>query len=600
MERMTEAGYSREEVYARMLRNAGEMWGLHSSELEALDPLVRLLLGSMAKEVEKLGNDLHSSDTRIFRRIAQYLMPDARLFAQPAHGVVRLEPAGPQDVTRYDELSFEKQWRNKDDLNRQESMELGFTAVGTYHLDGPQAVCRAMGDGLYAIERLRTPLMAQLGATLAPGEVYLGFAQYTDETRHISLYFDWLSDAARDDHFRTLHKVTAFNMRNEGLHVSRGSHPENAVRDLRTTTDPIAGLEERTRIYYDERFLRIGLDAPLPAGAPPVVEQALAKTPLAQVEDMRWIRLVFPSEFDARQVRESIILDNCVPVVNRRLRTTVYRLHKEFNIKLLETEGWFQGIEKAESSGGQKYAEVPSLDMVDVSPGTYAMRLGTAGRFDQRDGTEFMNHMIDLLREERRSFAAMDAGSTLSDLRSIEQLLERMGKRLSGQEGTSGQRYIMIKPFTAAENAHVYYWTTDGEQANDLPAGTRLMSRNAGLASSGGITLVSTTVGARNELDPKETVQLYKSMVLSRGVILTRQDIIEHCKYAGSSELEDVTVEEGVMVSPDHARGLIRCLDVRLKFLPNRTDPQTMERVRRRITADLSASAGSSLPIRVI
>ena len=594
-----ETGYSKEEVYARMLRNAGEMWGLHASELEALDPVVRLLLGAMAKEVEKLGNDLHSSDTRIFRRIAHYLMPDARLFAQPAHGVVRLEPADAQEVTRYDELSYEKQWRNKEDLNRQESIDLGFTAVGTYKMDGLIVACRAQGDGLFGIERMRTPQLAQLGTSLAPGEVYLGFLGGGEEARTVSLYFDWLSDPLRDRHFGALHKVTAFNMRNESLRVSPGLHPEGVSRDLRTTTDPIAGLEERTRIYYDERFLGVTSSGPLPAGAPPVIEQAIAKTNLAQAGDLRWIRLVFPSEFEARHVRDAIILDNCVPVVNRRLQKTVYRLHKEFNIKRLDVDGWFQGVEKAESSAGQKYAEVPSLDIVDVSPGTYAMRLGTAGRFDQRDGMEYMNHMIDLLREERRSFAAMDASSTLSDLRAIEQVLEKLDKRLQAPDGVSGQRYILIKPYTATENAHVYYWTTDGEIADNLPAGTLMRSKNSGLAMSGNVTLVSTTVGARNELDAKETVQLYKSMVLSRGVILTRQDIIEHCRFAGASELEDVTVEEGVMVSPEHGRGLVRCLDVRLKFLPHRTQPEVMERVRRRITADLSASAGSSLPIRV-
>ena len=594
-----ETGYSKEEVYGRLLRNAGEMWGLHASELEGIDPLVRLLLGAMAKEVEKLGNDLHSSDTRIFRRIAQYLLPDAKLYAQPAHGVVRLEPAGPQEITRYDELGYEKQWKNKDNLNRQESLELGFTSVGTYHTDGMQVVCRAQGGELHGIERLRTPVLAQLGVALAPGEVYLGLLGCTDEARTASLYFDWLSDPLRDSHFRSLHKITAFNMRNEGLPVAPGLHPEDPVLDLRTTTNAIAGLEERTRIYYDERFLRVAFGSTLPMGAPPVIEQAVAKTNLAQLGELRWLRLVFPSEFDPRSVRDAVILDNCVPVVNRRLQKVVYRLHKEFNIKRLDIEGFFQGIEKSESSSGQKYAEVPSLDMVEVSPGTYTMRLGTAGRFDQRDGTEFMNHMLDLLKEERRSFAAMDASSTLSDLRSIEQVLEKLGKRMRGPEGGTGQRYIMLKPFSGSENAHVYYWTTDGEMASNLPAGTLLKCKHSGLSTSGLVTLVSTTVGARNELTPKETVQLYKSMILSRGVILTKQDIIEHCKYVGSSDLESVTVEEGVMVSHDHGKGLIRCLEVRLRFLPGRNDPENTERVRRRITADLSASAGSSMPIRV-
>ncbi|HNK69876.1 MAG TPA: hypothetical protein PKH36_14215, partial [Flavobacteriales bacterium] len=253
----------------------------------------------------------------------------------------------------------------------------------------------------------------------------------------------------------------------------------------------------------------------------------------------------------------------------------------------------------AESGSGQKYAEVPSLDMSEVTPGTYTMRQGTAGRFDDRDGTEFMNHMLDLLDEERRSFAAMDVNTTVSELRTIEQVLEKLGRRVQASGTGEGQRYIMIKPFTSSENAHVYFWTTDGEMADGLPVGTRFNCRNAGLSSTGQVTLVSTTTGARNELSPKETVQLYRSMILSRGVLLSRQDIVEHCRYVGSSDIESVTVEEGVMASPDHGRGLLRCLDVNLKFLPGRNDPEIVERVKRRITADLAASAGSSMPIRV-
>lgn len=594
-----ETGYSKEEVYARMLRNAGDMWGMHTSELEGIDPLVRLLLGAMAKEVEKLGNDLHSSDTRIFRRIAQYLLPDARLYAQPAHGVLRLDPAGPQDITRYDELSFEKQWRNKEDMNREGSIDLGFTATGTHALDGLRVVCRAQGTGLLGVERLRTPELATLGAALAPGEIYLGLTGPTADARLLTLYFDWINDPQRDSWFNSLHKITAFDMANTGLAVGRGANYEEPVRDLRRTTNAIAGIEERTRLYYSERFLRIAFNAPLPAGAPPVIEQALARTNLAGLEDIRWVRLVFPSEFGPREVREALILDNCVPVVNRRLQRTVFRLHREFNIKRLDMEGFFQGIEKAESGAGQDYAEVPSLDMSEVSPGTYTMRQGTAGRFDERDGMEFMNHMLDLLRDERRSFAAMDVNTTVSELRAIEQVLEKLGRRLQGPASGGGQRYIMIKPFTSSENAHVFYWTTDGEMADGLPAGTQLACKNAGLSATGQVTLVSTTTGARNELTPKETVQLYRSMILSRGVILTRQDIIEHCRYVGSSDIESVTVEEGVMVSPDHGRGLMRCLDVRLKFLPGRNSPENTERVRRRITVDLAASAGSSVPIRV-
>lgn len=591
-------GFSKEEVHARLLRTAAEMWGLHPSQFEAIDPMARMLLGATAKEIEKIGNELHDSDTRIFNRIAQYLLPDVMLRAEPAHGVVKLAPMGPQQVTRYEEMAFERSVRNRENLNKIETRELGFSAAGDHALTGARIAFRVHGTELCAVEGLRLRDLAEIRSACGPGVIYLGLAGATEAVGEVTLYFDWLNDPARDRCHQALAKITAQDIHGASLSIAPGLGGDASVRDARRLIDPSAGIEERVRAYYDDRFVRIHVPA-LPIGSPPGVEQAFAQARIAGVEDIRWLRLDLPSDLSAQQVREALVLDNCVPVLNRSLGKAIFRLQKDLNIKRLETDGFFLQLEKAESGSGKRYAEVPSLDLVDVSRGSYTLRFGVAGRFDARDGSQLLDHVLDLLKEEKRAFSAMDVASTTTDLKTIEQTIEKVRKRIGGQLEQSDRPYITLKPFEESETAHVYYWTTDGVAANNIPVGSPIRCKHPALAPSGSALLVSSAVGAKDARTPKELVQRYKAAVLSRGTIVTRQDIIEHCKAVCGVDLEHVAVMDGVTLSPDPGKGLMRCLEVVLTFRPFGADGPDTDELRKRIRADLNTSAGLSLPVRV-
>jgi len=313
--------------------------------------------------------------------------------------------------------------------------------------------------------------------------------------------------------------------------------------------------------------------------------------------NLRWLRLDFPTDIGQELLKDAQILDNCAPVINRRLEKAIHRLQHDLNIKRLDARGAFLGMEKAESNKGQVYAKVPSTEQVDSTPGSFTIRYGATARFDERDGSQLIQHAIDQIREESRAFASMDLASTVSDLRSVAQALSRIERRLQESSVGTAQTYVALRPFEETETAHLHYWTTDGEAANGIPAGTILRSSQQSLSPRSGIRLVTSTVGAREQRSQKEMVQQYRAVVLARGRIVTRRDIMEHCRTVCGSRLKDVSVEDGITLSPAPQKGLVRCLEVVLSFDGKAYPAEEMNYLRERLRSELNAASALSLPI---
>jgi len=294
------------------------------------------------------------------------------------------------------------------------------------------------------------------------------------------------------------------------------------------------------------------------------------------------------------------VLDNCAPVINRKLVKVILRLQQELNIKLLDHEGAFIGMEKVENGHAQDYSRVPTADQVESIPGSYSIRQEATGRFDERDAALLLKHVLDEVREEKQAFTAMDVTSTAADLRVIEQSIERIERRMSGQSITADRTYLSMHPFTARETVHVHYWSCDGEASNAIARSGQLQCKNPGTSYNGVARFVTKVKGAREGRSLKERIQQYRSIVLGRGRIVTRRDIVEHCKVLCGDRLQDVAVREGVMMSPSPVQGLVRCLDVELKFDPGLKDLEEIGYLRERVRTDLDRVSSLSMPLRIL
>jgi hypothetical protein len=592
--------FSKGKVYRRLLKNAGELWGIHESELESIDPLAKLMLGTVAKEVERIGNEVYTSDARIFRRLAQFLLPDELQSSHPAHAVLRMNPAERTEVSKYDEFIYEKKWKDKKNLNRLNAADIAFSSSGEFPVSDINLEFRLDVEGLKKVSGARTEELISREGLVDSNELLLVFNVNNTAPSPIRLYFDWMTVENKQHLFEQISKIRILDMANLNIPSEYGLQDEQSIFTIDDGFQQSAKLDRSVNSYYNERFIRFDWTGEELAEMPNELIELLEEAGESRVADLKCLRLVFPPYYSKEDVADVVILDNCVPVLNRKLEKVIFRLLKDLNIRKLDFENYFLEVELAESNKGNVYFKCPSLDLTEMSAGSYNIRIGGAGRLDERDGQEYLHYLMDLIRDEKQAFSALEVTSTTSDLNTIEQTLQRVKKRVAGVSRGSKQPYIIVKPHSSSENAHVHYWTTDGELANGIPVNSRLTSKNPALARGGFVEVVSRSVGGRNERAGKEMLQSFKSALLSRGTIVTKRDISELCFSLGGSKLDTVSVKNGYMTSPKKRSGLSRTIDVDIRFKPEVDDEGEIEHLRRQIQSELNERSNFAKPLRVI
>lgn len=587
---------ARSEVKARLLRTAAELWNLPGLAAGQVDPVLDLLFGAVSYEIERIGNAIFGSDARIFQQVAKYLLPEVSTLPEPAHGVVQLHPKRRMNVSRYEEISVERTVRRKQNMNRPETYELHFSFAGDIPLASSWVAERAMVDKLGVMEGMRWVEKTTLAEDLPPHVMMLGLQGEATSNEELWLYFDWPGNPSREQCLAVLHRISAYALDGTPLTVKAGLPELNpGTNDPPGGVDALLQQEQKVRGFYGGRFLRVALGE-LSEMQPPWMDHCAGEGNNGQPS--RWIRLDFPVEIGPDLMREALVLDNCAPVINRRLEKGIYRLQPEMNLKRIDTQGAFLEMEKAENGQGQTYARVPSAEHVEGSLGTYVVRHGATARFDERDGRYLLQHVVDQMREEARAFAAMDIASTLSDIASMEQALSRIERRLRETPGGAPRTYVAIRPFAKAETAHLHYWVTDGETANGIPAGVLFKGRQQALAARRPVQLVSSTTGARGKRSPRELVQQYRAALMTRGRIITRRDIMEYCRMVCGGKLRTVEVKDAVMTSPSRNKGLVRCLEVSLSFTDSVAAQEATYFVER-LQTELNTRSALSIPLRV-
>ena len=93
---------SEDRVKSRMFQSVARLWNLREAEISALDPIVGLLIGACASEVEKISHDINSSQARVLERLAELLTPDVISQPHPAQAILHASPVEPRFVVSAD------------------------------------------------------------------------------------------------------------------------------------------------------------------------------------------------------------------------------------------------------------------------------------------------------------------------------------------------------------------------------------------------------------------------------------------------------------------------------------------------------------------
>ncbi|MBO0932455.1 type VI secretion system baseplate subunit TssF [Fibrella aquatilis] len=590
---------SRENIRSEMIREVARLWNYDETDMavERFDPLVGLLLGAFATGIEGLHHELQNSRSRIIQRLAQLLTPGTLTGAQPAHAVMRTRVVDPQ---------FTVQPTHVFSCNTG-GREVHFSPAGTFQLSNValktsiiQNKVRDYGAGAKE---------AFLNQVLPGDACWLGLTVDEDTTAltDMTLFFDWRNDPLRLAHADKMVDARVF-MADTELTCQPGL-PDMPLAD----TNSLAGqMHEHTQRFYGSHFLTIssiaqktGQPISLINGQgcfPAELDGAFTPEELAKhfVQNLLWLKIVFPASLPAETTYRTHIEVNAFPVLNRRLCVDTHELRPLFNVfpVRVEAQEAFLEIASVETPGGGSISQAQQLGR--DSQYQYVLRQGGITRFDERDGYDMLTYLTTLLRDESAMFMTLGRSELETEIEEIRKRLEKINAAI----GTGGEQrsFVTVKTPEKAGRLTIKFWSTYAEQANRIPFGTKLSKDRSQLAFvDDESVLLTTTTGGRNALTPDDTLPAFRQALLTRGRIVTVADIRAVCFAELGDKLSAVAVTKGVTPGVSKSQGLVRTIDVVLTPNPAKaTPPDQWDEYCHRLKHIIDQQSFTILPYRVL
>ncbi len=222
-------------------------------------------------------------------------------------------------------------------------------------------------------------------------------------------------------------------------------------------------------------------------------------------------------------------------------------------------------MDRVSDSKGKIYKALDNNGADGPDEEGFYLRQGGIARFDSRDAVEMIQNLIYLVRDERAGFSVLGTDMIASELKQLEQIITRLQNRIDASSiGREAGSYLLLQCKSDYERANIRFWTTNGEEANNIRPDSRLSLQRGGEIDGNSIVFVTNTQGGRQKLSGDQKMNKLRRLVLSRGRVVTREDIKVLCFEEFGSELERVNITKGNIIDPDPGKGFIRCIDIRL------------------------------------
>jgi len=296
-------------------------------------------------------------------------------------------------------------------------------------------------------------------------------------------------------------------------------------------------------------------------------------------------------------------------VVNRRLNGSEKGEHhylKDNSIKWisLKPEEDFLSIRKVYEEKPPEYPEFkykPFAEFREERTPTYTLRFGGVGRWDEFNAWERLVYIVRVLSENNKQDEIIEAAAQSLSLEEIHQLLGKKISKEAADEKPTKDIYVLLHGgVKSSMRVRVEYWTSLGSRANNVPAKSKLkcLSKEKSYFDKGSLELISTSSDGREPLNSIEQLDALKSTLLSRGRIVTREDVKGFCRSMLNDKLKNVDVKDSVGVDPRFSFGMTRNLKVVLT--PNKlTKNDDWEGICVQLQKLLEENSTASIPIIV-
>ena len=552
-------------IKERLLDRALDLWGIEDER--QLDPVVDLLLEAVAFESFQLEETLARADAALLGRLSRLLIPQKWMLPRPAHGLLSVHPKSGEHLM---ELSPHDHFSVNRVVQGVKSPPLFFTPLYATQLLDAQIRYRLWGTQLEELGRRRSYTEQAFAEEDRLGDhtLYLGIQIAEENLVHTDrLRLAILPE--RGELLPFLSEIQAFDACEHPLVIQAQNIPEDSyeghyVQDLK---------EHYCHYLYEIELQESKASCSLTSLFPKLKEELQELHDVAS--QLYWIRLEFPAVFTLDDMASMGVHLNTVPVINRRLIRKLHSLEREGRILSLSTsdQGHFLSIESLEDNLGKVY--IPRERSYEAGAlGVYSLYFGDLERFDASDAQRQLRRVLQLVREEGNAFSAVDNSSFASVLKELQDRLTMLEKTVGKMQSESGpsKAFLMTMPEAEAEHLALSYWESTGGLANGLSPQDIIQSLEPDKFDSASIRLRTKTKGGRAAETEDMLIAHLRYGLLSKERIVTREDVKSYLKHRLGITLRKVDLRDGVTISQEPNKGLVRCTDVFLELVKQETE----------------------------
>jgi hypothetical protein len=580
---------NREQIKNRMMKTAARLWGYSEDETESsFDPLVNVLFSACSLELEKISTEIHASRARLLERMVQLLSPEVLCGPLPAHAIMHAKTVEEAAWLRESDQFYCSQKRGAS----YESTDTGykdmyFAPTASFQVNTASVGYLATGHQLF---RYREMISKEVITHCLPGKeleqrvLWIGITGTRFNLHNTQCFFEIKNEVNKELFYKNLAQTRWFYGDQE-LQVLSGYNQENIsgehlnIEQLLTRKNTACWkLKEFVNDYYKSKFITIrhrDNKALTESNSWPVeLLHAFDKKEIQslQADKIHWIKIQFPENISSTVLQDVVCHVNCFPVINGQLHEMLHTMRDMLNIVPMHTDEIFFDLHEISDNDGHIY-NIRAIEKNVHEKLTVILRQGGVGRFDERDATMIIENIIQLLSDESAAFSVLGRDFLAGELKQLQQIIYKLEQQMiTRQLNREYTPFLVVRKENNADinNLTIAYWSTCGEQGNDIKAGTSLQPYHTNSLFNTNGTLVTTTIGGRDRLSASESITAYKSALLSRDRLISMEDIKIFCRLQMGNAAQHIEVTKGVMVPRQISQGFTRTIDVNIKL--NRKD----------------------------
>lgn len=615
-----------QELYTSILYRAADIYDVETDDVERdigqnFDPIVRFMAGAMASELEQVYHRIDGTERRLQEKLAQVLLPEHFHLPKPAHALAKATPKS--DSFLIDETTLFQTTAEGDDDS------YFFTPVFPSRLIDAKIKVIATDTELIPMGRRGRAGGGKKVATEIERFV-IGFEAPSpiENWQGCSLFVDLVGKGAIEAE-RTLF-FSAMSNAQFAFHGHGLSHFNGTGRSDLTIEDYLNGnqrLEADIRARYDHQFVTFSTaDCPESKASIPEAffkkwfshtreNEELTKSTAAfaetQTKPLYWLEVHLKQPIEITDLKSRLRLDfNVFPVVNRRLRGNASDEHHWLQTNAvrwipLDVKDQFLGIYKVHEEKPPEnisYIYKPFASFGEEKQPSYTLRFGGIGRWDEYNTWKRLMYIVNVLRENFKQDELIDAAASALSIEEVHQLLGKKIDKSASMKDPQKSIYVLLQSgTTTGVRVRVLYWSSVGEEANGVNAKTNLkcISKHRTSLDKNDLYLMTSSSEGRNALNSVERLDAMKSTLLSRGRLVTREDVKVYCKTFLRNKLANVEVKDGVGTDPRAEFGMTRMLEVVLT--PSKIGAkEDWDGLCRQLQVMISKQSSAHIPIQVV